>query len=91
MNIKEYPPAQIRNIAIAGHNGTGKTSLTEAMLYVSGATNRFGKVDDGTTVTDYDPDEIKRKFSINATLACCEWSKCKINFIGFPGFLFMIK
>ncbi len=86
MNIKEYPPAQIRNIAITGHNGTGKTSLTEAILFISGVTNRLGKVDDGSTVTDYDPDEIKRKISINATLACCEWLKTKINIIDTPGY-----
>ena len=86
MNIKEYPPAQIRNIAIAGHNGTGKTSLTEAMLFLAGASNRFGKVEDGTTVSDYDPDEIKRKTTINATLCTAEWKKSKINFIDTPGY-----
>lgn len=86
MNIKEYPTSQIRNIAIAGHNGTGKTSLAEAMLFLAGATNRLGRVEDGTTVCDYDPDEIKRKNTINATLASLEWKKCKINLLDTPGF-----
>ncbi|MCX7919930.1 MAG: elongation factor G [bacterium] len=86
MNVKEYATEQIRNIVVVGHNGTGKTSLTEAMLFVSGAITRLGKVDEGTTTTDFDPDEIKRKITINATLAPCDWKKTKINIIDTPGY-----
>ncbi|MDI6782595.1 MAG: elongation factor G [bacterium] len=86
MNVKEYTTDQIRNIAIVGHNGTGKTSLTEAMLFTTGAITRLGKVDDGTTTTDFDPDEIKRKITINASLVPGEWKKHKINLIDTPGY-----
>lgn len=86
MNVKEYTTEQIRNIAVVGHNGTGKTSFTEAMLFTSGAITRLGKVDDGTTTTDFDADEIKRKITINASLVPCDWKKTKVNIIDTPGY-----
>lgn len=76
----------IRNIALIGHSGNGKTTLAEAMLYLSGTSDRFGKVTDGNTVCDYDPEEIKRKFSISASIAPVQWKEIKINLIDTPGF-----
>jgi elongation factor G len=84
--MKDYPTDRIRNVALIGHGGTGKTSLAEAALFVSGAINRLGKVDDGTTVSDFDPDEVKRKVSINASLVPCEWDGYKLNLIDTPGY-----
>ena len=76
----------IRNIALIGHSGNGKTTLAEAMLYLSGATDRFGKTVDGNTVCDFDPEEIKRKFSISAAVAPVQWKEIKINLIDAPGY-----
>jgi elongation factor G len=84
--MKEYGTEKIRNLVLLGHGGTGKTSLSEAALFVSGAINRLGRVDDGTTTSDYDPDEIKRKVSINASIVPCEWKDHKINLIDAPGY-----
>ena len=84
--MKAYKGDAIRNLALAGHGGCGKTSLTEALLFASGGIDRLGKVDEGTTTSDYDPDEVKRKISINATLAPCEWQNSKINLIDTPGY-----
>lgn len=84
--MKAYKADKIRNIALAGHGGCGKTSLAEALLFTSGAIDRLGKVDEGTTTSDYDPDEIKRKISINATLIPCEWKDTKVNLIDTPGY-----
>ena len=84
--MKAYTAESIRNIALAGHGGCGKTSLTEALLFDAGAVDRLGKVDDGSTASDYDQDEIKRKISINASLAPCEWKNSKINLIDTPGY-----
>ncbi len=84
--MKAYTAEAIRNIALAGHGGCGKTSLTEALLFGAGAIDRLGKVDEGTTTSDYDQDEVKRKISINASLAPCEWKNTKINFIDTPGY-----
>lgn len=78
---------QVRNVALLGHGGTGKTSLAEAMLYLSKATDRLGKPSAGNTVCDCDPEEIKRGFSINLTLANTVWKGTKINIIDTPGFL----
>ncbi len=83
--MKTYHSNNIRNIAVAGHSGRGKTSLCEAMLYTAGATNRFGKVADGTTVMDYDPEEKKRGASLQSAVACLEWNDVKINLIDTPG------
>lgn len=76
----------IRNIALIGHSGNGKTTLAEAMLYLSGTSDRFGKVADGNTVCDYDAEEIKRKFSISASIAPVQWKEIKINLIDAPGY-----
>lgn len=84
--MKEYTGDRIRNVAIVGHGGAGTTSVTEALLYRSGAITRMGKVEDGVTITDYEPEEVKRKVSVNATLAPVEWRDTKINFIDTPGF-----
>ena len=83
--MKTYKCRNIRNIAFAGHGGSGKTSLAEALMFVSGGIDRMGKVADGTSVCDYDPDEIKRKISINAAITYAEWKDVKINIIDTPG------
>jgi elongation factor G len=84
--MKEYKMDRIRNVAFISHGGAGKTSLTEAMLYNSGAISRLGKVDDGTVTTDFEPEELKRKISINASLAPYEWKEHKINVLDTPGY-----
>ena len=83
--MKEYDVNKVRNIAFAGHNGSGKTSLAEAVLYKSGASERLGKTADGTTVCDYDSEEIKRKISIGTSLASFKNNDCKINILDTPG------
>ncbi len=83
--MKNYDVTQIRNIAFAGHNGSGKTSLVEALLYKAGASDRLGKVADGTTVCDYDPEEIKRGISIGTSLASFTYNDNKINILDTPG------
>src|SRR6266566_7022305 len=83
--MKVYDAATIRNIALVGHTSSGKTQLASAMLSVAGTVNRFGKVDEGTTVTDYDEEEIARKHTLGASLAFAEWNKLKINLIDTPG------
>ena len=85
--MKRYRADQIRNVALAGHQGTGKTSLAEAMLFDTGAIDRMGRVDDGTARTDFDPDEARRHISINLALAPVEWRDRKINVIDTPGYL----
>jgi elongation factor G len=84
--MKVYDAASIRNVALVGHGGSGKTQLASAILFDAGMVNRFGKVDDGTTATDYDEEEIARKHTLAASLAYAEWSKTKINLIDTPGF-----
>jgi len=84
--MKKYGIEAIRNVGLVGHGGSGKTSLAEALLYASGAIDRLGRVEDGTSTTDYDPDEIKRKISINTALAPCEWDGRKINLLDTPGY-----
>ena len=83
--MKVYDAASIRNVALVGHSGSGKTQLASAILSISNMVNRFGKVDDGTTVTDYDEEEIARKHTLSAALAYAEWNKQKINLIDTPG------
>src|SRR3954464_3191120 len=83
--MKVYDAATIRNVAIVGHSGSGKTQLVSAILADTGMVNRFGKVDEGTTVTDYDEEEIARKHTLSASLAYAEWNKSKINLIDTPG------
>ena len=84
--MKVYPSDKIRNIGIVAHQGAGKTSLTEALVYSTGATTRLGKVDDGNTVADYHPEELKRKSTVNTSLVACEWRDHKINILDVPGF-----
>ena len=84
--MKIYEGANIRNVAVMGHGHAGKTSLVAAMLYTAGATQRLGRVDDGSAATDYDDEEIARKMSISSGLAFAEWGKTKINVIDTPGF-----
>src|SRR5262245_7647229 len=84
--MKVYDAPNIRNVAVVGHGGCGKTSLVSALLFDAGAVNRIGRVDEGTTVTDFDPDEIERRISLLAALAFAEWKKAKINLIDAPGY-----
>ena len=84
MNI--YTTDKIRNVVLLGHGGCGKTSLVEAMAYVSGLTTRIGKVADGNTISDYDKEEIKRKFSITTSVVPIIWEGCKINLLDAPGY-----
>jgi elongation factor G len=83
--MKVYDAASIRNVAVVGHGGCGKTQLVSAMLFAAGMVNRLGRVDDGTTVTDYDPEEIARKHTLSTSLAYAEWRKTKINLLDTPG------
>mgnify|MGYP000886960345 CR=1 FL=1 len=83
--MKEYKADKIRNVAIAGHSSSGKTSLAEAMLFRAGATDRLGKTADGNTVCDFDPEEVRRKVTISSTVAPLEWKDTKINLIDTPG------
>jgi elongation factor G len=83
--MAKYDSHSIRNIAIVGHGSTGKTSLCESLLYVSGKTDRLGRVDDGTSSMDFEPEEQKRRISISAALNFIEWDKHKINLIDTPG------
>lgn len=83
--LKPYSAKAILNIALAGHSGAGKTSIAEAMLKLSGATDRLGKVGDGNTVCDYDPEETRRRASVSAAVAPLEWKNHKINLLDVPG------
>lgn len=83
--MRQYLAGRIRNIALTGHSGSGKTSLTEALLFKAGATDRLGKVADGNTVSDYDPEEIKRQVSVSTSIAPFAWGSTKINLIDTPG------
>ena len=84
--MKDYPSSKIRNIALVGHGGTGKTSLAEAMIFNTGAIKRLGKVDDGNTVADFYPEEIKKKITISTSLVPCEYREHKINLLDTPGY-----
>lgn len=84
--MKEYAPMNIRNLAIIGHATVGKTTLSEAMLFSGAEVNRQGKVDDGSTISDYNADEIERKISINTSLLHCDWKNCKLNILDTPGY-----
>ena len=83
--MKQYEAKKIKNIALVGHGGCGKTSVAEAMIYLAGASDRLGKVDDGNTILDFDPEEIKRKVSVSSAVAPIEWKNYKINIIDTPG------
>ncbi|HTI14274.1 MAG TPA: elongation factor G [Dictyobacter sp.] len=84
--MKVYPAEQIRNVALISHVGAGKTSLIDSALFDSGAVTRQGKVDEGTSIVDYDPDEIKRRMTLNVKVLPVEWNNHKINFIDTPGY-----
>jgi elongation factor G len=84
--IKDYPAEKIRNIALIGHGGSGKTMAAELMLFISGTTNRVGKIEEGSTVSDYHADEIERRISINSSVMHCDWQGTKINILDSPGY-----
>jgi len=83
--MSAFEPGKIRNVAVVGHRGTGKTSLVEAMLFQSGAVNRLGTVEGGTTVADWDDDEHKRRMSLAASVTHANWQDRKINLVDTPG------
>jgi elongation factor G len=84
--MKEYATGSIRNVALVGHGSSGKTSLAEALLHNSGATTRIGRVEDGTTASDFDDEEMRRKISIYTSVIPCEYRDSKINLLDTPGF-----
>lgn len=84
--MKDYKSENLRNVGLFGHGSSGKTTIAEAMLFNTGILDRFGKVEDGNTVTDFDPEEIKRKISISAATAPCDWKENRINVIDTPGY-----
>jgi len=84
--MEQYGLDNIRNLVLLSHCGAGKTSLSEAILFTAGAISRLGKVDDGATTSDYDPDEVKRKISLNLAMLPCQWKGAKINLIDTPGY-----
>ena len=84
--MKGYSKETIRNVALLGHGGCGKTTFLDACLLATGVISRLGKVEDGTTVSDYDKTEIEKGYSINTTLVPVEFNKTKINFLDTPGF-----
>ncbi|UCG82577.1 MAG: elongation factor G, partial [Dehalococcoidia bacterium] len=84
--MDNYHSDQIRNVVLLSHSGAGKTSISEAMLFQAKAINRLGKVDDGSTTSDYDPEEVKRKISLNTSVLPFEWNKNKINILDTPGY-----
>ncbi len=84
--MKDYKASNIRNVAVVGHGSDGKTTLVESLLYYAGAIDRQGRVEDGSTTTDCEPEEIKRQISISAAMAPLEWKETKINFIDVPGY-----
>jgi elongation factor G len=85
--MRVYGTQEIRNVAVLGHGASGKTSLVDALAFVAGTSKRHGSVKDGTALTDYTPDEIERRYSINLALAVAEWTDAKINLIDTPGYL----
>src|SRR5918999_143621 len=84
--MNAYPTEKIRNVLLFGHQGTGKTALAESLLFVSGATTRMGKIEDGNTVCDFEPEEIKKQLSVSLALAPVEWKDHKINILDSPGY-----
>ena len=84
--MKDYATGQLRNVVLLGHGSAGKTSLAEAMLFTSGAINRMGGVEDGTTVADFDEEEVRRHISLNLAVVLVEWEGCKVNVLDTPGY-----
>jgi elongation factor G len=89
--VKVYEGKDIRNVGLVGHGDSGKTTLTSGLLFTSGATNRFLRVDEGNTITDFDEEEISRKITITTGLAAAEWKKAKINILDTPGYNIFIN
>lgn len=89
--MKNYTADKVRNVVLLGHSGSGKTTYAEAALFYSGATKRFGKIDEGNTVGDYEAEEIRRKVSINTSVLPVEWQDTKINFLDTPGYFDFIS
>ncbi len=85
--MAKFDTKSIRNLALLGHGGSGKTSLAEALIYITGGSDRLGKIADGNTVCDYDAEEVKRGFTLSASIAPVEWKNIKINIIDTPGYL----
>lgn len=84
--MKDYQTKNLRNVGIVGHSGSGKTTLTESILFYTKTTDRFGKVEEGNTVSDYDSEERKRKISVSTTVEPCEWEHIKLNLVDMPGY-----
>jgi len=84
--VPSFPPSRIRNVALVGHNGAGKTTLAEALLYATGAVSRQGRVDDGTTVSDFEPEEVKRHMSLSLAMTPCVLGDVKLNIVDTPGY-----
>ena len=84
--MEQFTLENIRNVSLLSHSGAGKTSLSEAILFNAKAINRLGRVDEGTTTSDYDPDEIQRKISINLTVLPYAWQGVKVNLLDTPGY-----
>src|SRR2546427_11541619 len=84
--MKEYAPAQLRNVGLFSHGGAGKTTLVEALLFRAGAITRTGSVEDGNTTTDFDPEELKRQMSVSLAVAPLEWQGPKTNLRDTPGY-----
>src|SRR5579859_6841899 len=89
--MKVYESKDIRNVGVVGHGHSGKTSLTAALLYSTGGSNRLTRVDEGNTITDFDDEEVQRKITISTALAFVEWKKLKINLLDTPGFNIFIN
>src|SRR6267142_3380090 len=89
--MKVYEGKDIRNVGVVGHGHSGKTSLTAALLFTAGGTNRLRRVDEGTTITDFDEEEIQRKITISTAIAVAEWKKTKINILDTPGYNIFIN
>src|ERR1700704_1711912 len=89
--MKVYDSKDIRNVGVVGHGHSGKTSLTAALLYSTGGTNRLTRADEGNTITDFDEEEVQRKITISTALAFVEWKKTKINILDTPGYNIFIN
>ena len=85
--MREYRSEEIRNVAVVGHGGSGKTTLVDALAFVSASSKRHGSVRDGTALTDFTPEEIDHKYSISLGCAFAEWEGAKVNLIDVPGYL----